>query len=230
MKIGILQTGHAPDELIAGHGDYPAQFRRLLAGHGFDFDDYPVVDGIFPESIHAADGWLITGSRHGVYEDHFWIPPLERFIRTAYAAHVPVAGICFGHQIVAQALGGKAEKFSGGWVVGPQTYRLAEGGEITLNAWHQDQVTRRPEGAEVLASHPFCENAILAYGDRAYTVQAHPEFDDAFVQGLIETRGRGLVPEPVLDEAGRRLGRPLGTAAIAERIAAFFKQPREVQA
>ncbi|PKP84422.1 MAG: glutamine amidotransferase, partial [Alphaproteobacteria bacterium HGW-Alphaproteobacteria-2] len=144
MKIGILQTGHAPDELIAEHGDYPAQFRRLLAGHGFEFDDYAVVDGEFPADIHAADGWLITGSRHGVYEDHPWIPPLEEFIRRAYVEHVPLAGICFGHQIIAQALGGKAEKFAGGWAVGPQTYRLAGGGEITLNAWHQDQVTRRP--------------------------------------------------------------------------------------
>lgn len=230
MKIGILQTGHAPDELIASHGDYPAQFRRLLAGHGFDFDDYAVVDGIFPESIHAADGWLITGSRHGVYEDHPWIAPLEEFIRKAYAAHVPIAGICFGHQIVAQALGGRAGKFAGGWAVGPQTYRLAEGGEITLNAWHQDQVTERPEGAQVLASHPFCENAILAYGDRAYTVQAHPEFEDAFLRGLIETRGRGLVPEPVLGAAEAALGQSTGSAELAARIAAFFKQPRKVQA
>ena len=68
---------------------------------------------MFPEGIHDADGWLITGSRHGAYEDHPWIPPLEEFIRDAYAAQVPLVGICFGHQIIAQAMGGKVEKYQG---------------------------------------------------------------------------------------------------------------------
>ena len=70
MKIGILQTGHLPDALQSEFPDYPTMFQNLLAGQGFDFETYPVLEMVLPGSIHAADGWLITGSRHGAYEDH----------------------------------------------------------------------------------------------------------------------------------------------------------------
>ena len=69
MKIGILQTGHAPDELKARHGDYASMFMRLLGGHGFDFQTWNVLDMEFPESGTSAEGWLITGWRHGAYDD-----------------------------------------------------------------------------------------------------------------------------------------------------------------
>jgi len=225
MQIGILQTGHAPDALIETAGDYPAMFARLLDGHGFAFRTWAVVDGAFPDSVHDAEGWLITGSRHGAYEDHAWIPPLETFIRAAYAAGVPLVGICFGHQIIAQAMGGRVEKFRGGWAVGPTAYEF-DGETLTLNAWHQDQVVEKPAQAAVVASNAFCENAALLYGDRAFTVQAHPEFRSDFVDGLIRTRGRGRVPDPLLDDAVGRLDTPLQDRAIAGRIADFFKQPR----
>ena len=225
MLIGILQTGLAPDVLAPEMGDYPDMFARLLDGHGFTFRTWRVVDGEFPEGVHAADGWLITGSRHGVYEDHPWIPPLEAFIRTAFAEHVPVVGICFGHQIVAQAMGGKVERYAGGWAVGATDYDF--GGEtIRLNAWHRDQVVKAPEGAKVIASNEFCANAALLYDDRALTVQAHPEFRPEFVDGLMKTRGKGVVPDDLMEAATARLSQPLDDRTMAGRIAAFFKQPR----
>jgi GMP synthase (glutamine-hydrolysing) len=225
MRIGILQTGLAPDALIGTSGDYPDMFVRLLDGHGFSFTTFRVIDGQFPAAVTECDGWLITGSRHGAYEDHPWIPPLEDFIRAAFAAHVPVVGICFGHQIIAQAMGGRVEKYAGGWSVGATEYDF--GGEtLTLNAWHQDQVTVTPPGATVLASNDFCANAALLYDDRALTVQAHPEFQPAFIDGLMKTRGKGLVPDPLLAAATARLDTPLQTRTMAARIAAFFKQPR----
>jgi GMP synthase (glutamine-hydrolysing) len=223
MLIGILQTGHAPDALRPTHGDYPAFFERLLAERGLTFRTWAVVDGEFPEGPHDAEGWLITGSRHGAYEDHPWIPPLEGLIRRIHAAGVPLVGICFGHQIVAQALGGTVEKFGGGWSVGRTEYDW-KGERIALNAWHQDQVTRKPEGAEVVASSPFCANAALLYGDRIFTVQAHPEFGRHFTRDLIETRGRGLVPDPLLDAALATIEGPTDEARLADRIARFFKE------
>ncbi len=225
MKIGILQTGHSPEGLIADFGDYGQMFVGLLDGHGFTFEVFSVVDGAFPNGIDDADGWLITGSRYGAYEDHDWIPPLEDFLRAAFAASIPIVGICFGHQILAQALGGKVEKFAGGWSVGPTEYAM-DGEDVTLNAWHQDQVVKRPKGATVLASSPMCENAILVYGDTALTIQPHPEFGPGFVDGLIKTRGRGVVPDSLLAAASDRLDQPISTAQISTQMAEFFKQPR----
>lgn len=225
MLIGILQTGLAPDVLVEKSGDYPDMFETLLAGNGFTFRTYRVVDGILPASVTECDGWLITGSRHGAYEDHPWIPPLEAFIRESYAAHVPLVGICFGHQIIAQAMGGKVEKFSQGWAVGPTDYDF-DGETITLNAWHQDQVTRKPDAAKVIASNDFCANAALLYDDRAFTVQAHPEFRPDFVDGLMQARGKGVVPQDRMDKANARLSDPLQDQTIAARIAAFFKAKR----
>ncbi|MDS9468165.1 type 1 glutamine amidotransferase [Paracoccus sp. MBLB3053] len=225
MRIGILKCGQSPELLRGELGDYDTMFEQLLAGRGFEFTSYHVENMEFPQSVHDAEGWLLTGSRHGVYEGHSFIAPLEDFIRSAYADHVPMVGICFGHQIIAQALGGKVVKYPGGWSVGAQDYDF--GGEnVTLNAWHQDQVVERPGGAELAGSNAFCENAALVYDDRAFTVQAHPEFQDDFVQGLIETRAKGVVPEDVLDRARGKMGSPLHSSGIAERIERFFKTPR----
>jgi len=226
MQIGLLMTGHAPEAMLGAHGDYDAIFARLLQGHGISLVPYAVVDGVFPESVRAAEGWVITGSRHGVYEDHPWLPPLEAFIRDAHAARVPLVGICFGHQIVAQALGGRVEKHAGGWIVGPQSYRFADGRTIALNAWHQDQVIEPPDLAETLATGPDCAHAALAYGDRALTLQAHPEFTPAFVADLIAHRGPGVVPEDRLSAAAAAADRPLDQAAVAAWIADFLRRPR----
>ncbi len=193
MRIGILQPGHAPDMLRDRTGDYPAMFERLLDGHGFTFAHYDVENMVFPEGVKDCDGWLITGSRHGAYEDHPFISPLEDFIREAVATKVPVAGICFGHQIIAQALGGRVEKYRGGWAVGPQDYDF--GGEtVTLNAWHQDQVTHLPPAAAPIATNGFCAYPALVYGDEAFSVQPHPEFDDSFVEGLSTRAARAWCP------------------------------------
>lgn len=223
MKIGILQTGLAPDELTGAFGEYPGFFERLLAGQGFTFESWAVVNNIFPPDAEAADGWLITGSKHGAYEDHPWISPLEQLIRSIVAAERPLIGVCFGHQIIAQALGGRVEKFSGGWVVGQQAYDFG-GDAVTLNAWHQDQVVVVPEGAQVVATSASCTNAALLYPGRAFTVQPHPEYDDTFIKGLIDTRGKGVVPDALLQSAERRMGQPIAAARMADQFAQFFRQ------
>lgn len=225
MRIGILQTGQSPDVLKDKMGDYPDMFEKLLAGRGLTFRRYHVEDMEFPKDVRDCDGWLITGSRHGAYEDHPFIKPLEDFIRAAYAEKVPMVGVCFGHQIIAQALGGKVEKYAGGWSVGPTDYQFGSA-TLTLNAWHQDQVVEKPPEAEIVATSPFCEYAALVYDDRAFSVQAHPEFRDDFVDGLMKTRGKGRVPDALMAKATERLGTPNASAEIADRIAEFFKKPR----
>lgn len=222
MKIGILRAGHSPEELTESLGNYDEMFEKLLDGNDFEFETFSVVDGVFPSGAEAADGWLITGSKHGAYEDHPWIPPLENLIRDVHATGKPMIGVCFGHQIIAQALGGKVEKFGGGWSVGRTEYTL-DGAPVALNAWHQDQVVELPHDARVVGSSDFCANAMLAYGDSIWTVQAHPEFPAEFIDGLIKTRGKGVVPKNQLEAATAVLPEPTDSQRIAAHMAQFFK-------
>ncbi|MGB3407879.1 MAG: type 1 glutamine amidotransferase [Jannaschia sp.] len=223
MHIGILQTGHTHESLRDKLGDFDAMFQRLLEGNNFTFSAWDVEHMVFPASIHSADGWLITGSRHGAYEPHAFIPPLESFIREAYAENVPVVGICFGHQIVAQALGGTVVKFPDGWAIGHATYTTAEGKTLSLNAWHQDQVIALPEGAKTLAGNDFCKNAVIAYSDRAFTVQPHPEFDNATISDYVAARrGTGTYPDDRMNAAADGTTRPIDDIRMARTIADFF--------
>ncbi len=227
--VGILQCGPAPEELVAGHGEYTGMFHALLGEDRFDFVDHRVFDGDVPDDAHACDAWCLTGSRHGAYEPHPWIPPLEDLVRAAYAAGVPVIGICFGHQLIAQALGGHVEKFAGGWSVGHVDYRFRDdsgvpglaGRELCVAAYHQDQVIDPPAGARSIAESDFCRHAALVYDRRVLSVQPHPEFDEAFIAGLVETRGAALPPE-VRERAHASLAAPLDRAPVGEALAAFL--------
>ena len=226
MHIGILQTGRTHHALVSQHGEYPDMFARLLAGHGMKFSTWPVLDGEIPDDPESADGWLITGSRFSAYEDHPWIPPLEDFIRTAHEQSVPMIGVCFGHQIMAQALGGRVEKHPGGWSVGRTEYRI-DGFDQPLSvlAWHQDQVCDLPPGARVVGSSDSCQNGVLVYERNALSIQPHPEFEPDFINGLFENVGLAAVGEERTRREQARLDEQLDRDKFAKFMADFFRNP-----
>lgn len=224
MKIGILQTGYPPSQTIPAHGTYADAFIRLLDGHGFEFSSWAALEGELPSSTHDADGWLITGSKFGAYDDLPWIAPLEDFLREAYANDIPIVGICFGHQILAQALGGKVAKYAGGWSVGRVKYQLdglAE--DLPLYAWHQDQVISLPPDATVAGSTDFCRYAALSYGNKAYTVQPHPEFTKDYIVDLLDAR-KSTLPAEAAEQARQSIESGVTRSTVmADKIADFFK-------
>ena len=216
MLIGILQCGHTSGRVAERHGDFDAMFHRLLGGRDHAFRTWNVVDMDFPDGPGDADAWLVTGSKHGAYEDHPFIPPLEELIRAIREADVPMVGVCFGHQIVAQALGGTVVKFPGGWGIGRTAYAIEGLGTAHVTGWHQDQVVEVPPGARVVGRSHHCATAALAYGDRIWTIQPHPEFGREITATYVEDkRGTLDYPDALMDRAEAALGEPLDGGRVA---------------
>jgi GMP synthase-like glutamine amidotransferase len=233
MKITIIQTGEVPLALREKFGRYPPMFRRMFeeAGEAFEYETVAVHDGApFPDA-GALEGILITGSAAGVYDDYTWLDPLREFIRSAYAARTPMLGICFGHQIMADALGGDVRKSEKGWGLGRHTYRVAgrpgfmarAPEALAVACSHQDQVIVPPKEAEVILASEFTPNAGLAYANgAALSFQPHPEFDDEYTLALAELR-RGKAPDEVIDNAFASVAAPSHSRDVAGYVGAFFR-------
>ena len=229
MKIAILETGRPPAALAESYGDYPAMFERML-GPGFAIDRFDVAAGELPQDASQYERYLITGSPAGVYDPLPWIEPLKDFLRSA--SDRKLVGICFGHQIMAEALGGCVEKSDKGWGIGLQHYDIDrvepwmdDAGPIDVPASHQDQVVVQPPNTEIIASSSFTPFAALAWTDRpAISVQFHPEFEPGYAKALIAAR-RDRMPQP--DAAIASLDRPNDNARIAAWIRRFLTAPKE---
>jgi GMP synthase-like glutamine amidotransferase len=225
MKIGILETGRPPGSLAEQFGDYPAMFARML-GSGFEIETFDVQSGQLPPDVAAYGAYLITGSPAGVYEPLPWIPRLEQFIRSAMPARM--VGVCFGHQVMAEALGGHVEKSDKGWGAGLHCYSVAtreawmdEADTVSIPASHQDQVVVQPPNTDVTLMSDFTAFAGLAWKDRpAISFQFHPEFSPAFAKALIEKR-YDVVPNP--DAAIASLDGPNDNARVAGWIRRFLQ-------
>ena len=205
MKLAILETGAPPGRLKERFGDYPAMFRRLLGEGAYDYATYDVAAGALPGDPLDHEAYLITGSPAGVYDPLPWIGELERFL-VAAKGRAALVGVCFGHQIMAQAFGGRVAKAPAGWGVGLHQYRVRgrepwmdEVAAIRAAASHQDQVLALAPGARVLAASDFSPFGMLAYeGQRAISIQLHPEFEPDYAKALIESRrGARLTDEEV---------------------------------
>jgi GMP synthase-like glutamine amidotransferase len=227
VRIGLLLMDDLPEHAVPVRGDYPALYDHLFRDVDAELVTVAIHRGQTPTSIRDCDGWIVGGSRYSVYDDLEWIRTTEEIVRVAVATEHPIVGICFGHQLMAQALGGRTEQV--GWGVGARHYDTIEPlawfpeGEqrTTLLASHQDQVVELPAGATVWSASDYCPIAGMTIGARAWSMQGHPEFTPDVCDVLYESR-RHLLGDPAVDAAKRSLSTPLSNAGIAEAIVRFI--------
>ncbi len=186
MRVGLLQCDHVDDRYRSIAGDYDEMFATLLPA--VDLVPYDVVNDAFPSTADECDAWLATGSRYSVYDDRPWIGRLCGFVRDTRAADAPFVGICFGHQVLALALGGTVTKAPTGWGVGRQRIDVQPADEWNLFFMHQDQVMAVPAGADVVGWTDHCEIAMFRVGESMLGLQAHPEFGPDYVDALLDAR------------------------------------------
>ncbi|MFM4730761.1 glutamine amidotransferase-related protein [Aeromonas salmonicida] len=199
MRLGILDCDRLDPDLADHFGPvYSEMFIkgfRALAPE-LEFRIWSALDGELPDDLQECDAWLITGSRHDAYSDLPWIQALRAWIRLAHDADVKLAGVCFGHQVIAQALGGEVVQSTKGWGLGVSVHPMLATGswmqpgldQIRILASHQDQVALLPPGATRLAGNDFCPNFMFLQGDHIVAIQGHPEFSVEYNRALIERR------------------------------------------
>ena len=232
MKLTLIQPTDVPGPLRDRFGAYHLMFERLFADAGFGFETVRLSEGEPLPDPAGLDATLIMGSAAGVYDTHYpWMDPLRDYIRGAYKARTPMVGICFGHQILADALGGDVRKSEKGWGLGRHVYEVRSrpapiGGslpEFAIACSHQDQVITPPAGTETFLSSAFTPHAGLMYGNgAAMSLQPHPEFEDDYTLALAELR-RGKAPDDVVDTALASLDRKSDSKEVAGYLAAFLR-------
>ena len=232
MNLGILKCDSVSDIFVAEHGQYIEMLVTLLqpVDPSIKFIVFDAEHGELPRDIHAADAYLITGSRHGVNDGTLWIAQLEEFIRSLHAAQKKVIGICFGHQLIAKALGAKVIKSPKGWGVGMSQNTLVQFKEwmtphrtaFNLLVSHQDQVVELPRQAELLASSDFCPFYMMQIGNHFFSIQGHPEFTKAYSRALMISREDAL-NEIEFERGMKSLEWHEDDALIAQWIISFLK-------
>ncbi len=231
MKLGILKTGRPPRPAIPTFGTYPQMFQRLLGPDAYDYQVFAADEGELPDGPTACDAWLITGGASGAYDPDPWIGATLDFLRAA-RGQAALVGVCLGHQLMAQAFGGQVIKSPKGWGIGENEYRVLKhepwmdpaAPTIRLPASHQDQVVEKPPGAEVWAASDFTPYAGLVWpGERAISMQPHPEFDPAYAAALIENRRGKVYADDEADQAVASFDGPDDRARVGGWIGNFLK-------
>lgn len=228
MRIALLVCDHVKDELVKAHGDYPVMFRKLLPD--LEMDDWFVCDGDFPD-IEDYDAFICTGSKYSVYEDIDWINQLADLVRAIHVTEKRFIGICFGHQMMAHALGGKVKKSTYGYLIGIHQFEMKDQPSWAINQADsfnvlmlcQDQVHDLPPDAKVWASSLLCEVGMFTIGQYFLGIQGHPEYTKDFNQALFESRPEKIDQRMIL-EGIKTFELTPNDQALAATIADFLEQ------
>ena len=198
LQICILETDVLRPELVDQYDSYGRMFEQLFARQPIaaEFKVYNVMEGHYPPDSERYDAYLVTGSKADSFGSDAWIQTLKTYLLERYNRGDKLLGVCFGHQLLALLLGGKAERAVQGWGVGIHQYRMANKPtwmspdleDLTLLISHQDQVTQLPEKATLLASSEFCPIASYCIGDQVLCFQGHPEFVPDYSRSILNIR------------------------------------------
>ena len=233
FTLGIFETGINYDPSISMYGAFAPMFCNMLgrfAPH-VRYKHYDSIEGEYPHDLDECDAYLITGSQSDSFSDEEWIVELRQYIPKIVASGKPLTGFCFGHQIIALALGGVCQRHPGGWGVGfyesdipvndkphwlkdaPNTFKVLVS--------HQDQVSELPPGTTLLGTNKFCPNAAYYIEDKVLCFQGHPEFSAPFIRGLITLR-KDRMPKETFERAMASTNDPVDTDMITKWVLRFM--------
>ncbi|HKQ73854.1 MAG TPA: amidotransferase [Blastocatellia bacterium] len=236
MKIGILECDHVLERYRHIAGDYREMFTAMFNRHApqITLRAFDACNGEFPSQLDSCDAYLATGSRFSAYDDLDWIDELKNFVRRIHETKQHFVGVCFGHQIMAEALGGKVARAEFGWGVGvhsvevvrSESWMKPEQSSCGLQYMHQDQVTRMPDDGVVIGRSDHCPVAMFRIGDSMLGIQAHPEFPKAYSEALLADRIERIGADRV-NSALASLTQPTDESVIAKWIVEFLEGRRQ---
>ncbi len=236
MKIGILQADSVLEKFQPEFGDYPGMFEDMLEKAALsalveevDVAHYDVEHGVYPATTDECDGYIITGSKKSVYDDEPWIHNLRAYVVELHEARAKLVGICFGHQMVAMALGGKTEPAEIGWgvgvhqstLIGNKHYMQPPLPALSAIVSHKDQVTILPDNAQLLSTSEFCPNTMFQIENHILTFQGHPEFAKGYSRALLNLR-KDILGEAVYGKGIASLGQEIHSDIFAQWILRFI--------
>jgi len=230
MKVGLLECDHVAEHLRHIADDYRQMFTQLFSRYApqIQLEYFDVRNGEFPASTTACEAFVCTGSRFSVYDDEGWIQELKGFVRQLRDADKPFVGICFGHQMMAEALGGKVEKAAQGWGIGVRALNVVKAenwmqpqqASCGIQYTHRDQVVRLPENSVLLGESDHCPVAMFRVGERMLGIQGHPEFPARYAEVLIRGRTE-LIGEDKVNAA--QFNAPTDEAIITNWLTRFLR-------
>jgi GMP synthase (glutamine-hydrolysing) len=233
MKVALLVCDDSSRAFPHHQGSYLDMFVRLFSfiKHNVELIPFDVRFNNYPDDWGIFNGFLTTGSSFSVYEDVPWIQELKNFTCKLYESGHKFFGVCFGHQLIAESLGGKVAKAPQGWMVGVKqtdiilnkSWMDPQSSHCMVISSHQDQIIQLPPKAEVIGFSEGCPYSMIALADHFVGFQGHPEFSKAYALPLMESR-QDRIPKKIIQEAKQSFEISPEQHMLASWIFNFFNQ------